>query len=251
VPAETALHPRPDAITRETLRSAQGDRRFAAVILDFDETIIDLEPQHTGAHSALCEELGANYLELPETMRKSSGMRIIDDIRQMRAHFGWRQSEDELFGRRQKHFDELCERAPLALMPGVEETVKALHERGYTLAITSSAVGSSIEKILNRLRLRACFDLIVDGSEVVHGKPDPEAYLLTARKLGVRPEECVVIEDSHVGVLAAKRAGMFCVAVPNPNAQTPQDVSAADVILPRIDAVLILLDARSAPPPAG
>jgi HAD superfamily hydrolase (TIGR01509 family) len=223
-----------------------------AIILDFDETLIDLEPQHHGAHAALCRDLGDDFETLPESLRKSSGMRIIDDIREMRAHFGWTQSEEELFVQRQRHFDELCESAPLELMAGVEHTVKTLHERGYTLAITSSAVGASIEKILRRLHLRHCFALIVDGSEVVHGKPDPEAYLLTARKLGVQPGECIVIEDSHVGVLAAKNAGMVCVAVPNPKAQTPQDVSAADVVVKRIDDVLTLLEsARSAPRPAG
>jgi HAD superfamily hydrolase (TIGR01509 family) len=210
------------------------------VVFDFDETLIDLEPQHTGAHSALCHDLGSNYADLPEAMRKSSGNRIVDDIRQMREHFGWSDSEEELFARRQRHFDDLCVSAPLELMAGVPETVTTLHARGFTLAITSSAVGSSIDAILRRLGLRDYFSLIVDGSEVVHGKPDPQAYLLTARRLGVRPEECVVIEDSHVGVLAAKRAGMFCIAVPNPRAQTPQDVSAADVILGRIDEVLTL-----------
>lgn len=238
MPAETPALPRADGIT--------------TVIFDFDETLIDLEPQHTGAHAALCRDLGADYLDLPEDMRTSSGMRIIDDIRQMRAHFGWRESEEELFERRQRHFDDLCENAPLELMAGVTGTVKTLHARGFTLAITSSAVGASIDAILRRLELRGHFALIVDGGEVIHGKPDPEGYLLTARKLGVQPEECVVIEDSHVGVLAAKRAGMFCVAVPNPRAQTPQDVSAADAMVRRIDEVLTLLDrARSAPPPAG
>ena len=76
-----------------------------------------------------------------------------------------------------------------------------------------------------------CFELIVDGSEVTHGKPHPEAYEVTARKLGVPPDACVVFEDSHVGVEAAKRAGMFCVAVRNPTARLPQDLSGADVSL--------------------
>ena len=76
-----------------------------------------------------------------------------------------------------------------------------------------------------------CFELIVDGSEVVHGKPHPEAYEVTARKLSVRPDACVVFEDSHVGVAAAKRAGMFCVAVRNPSARLTQDLSAADLAL--------------------
>ena len=222
-----------------------------AVIFDFDETIIDLEPQHTGAHAALCREMHASYLDMPESRRKSSGNRIIDDIREMRAHFGWTESEEVLMELRQRHFDALCETSDLQLMAGVRETVETLHQRGFTLAITSSAVGSSIDAILRRLQLRHFFTLIVDGSEVVHGKPDPEAYLLTARKLNVTPGECVVIEDSHVGVVAAKRAGMFCIAVPNPRALSVQDVSAADVVLTRIDEVLTLLDrARSAPPPA-
>lgn len=222
-------------------RGDLSTRAFAAIVFDFDETIIDLEPQHTGAHAALCRDLGDDYLAMPEERRKSSGMRIIDDIREMRAHFGWRWPEEELFARRQRHFDDLCANAPLALMPGVRETVETLHARGYTLAITSSAVASSIDAILRRLNLCDPFSLIVDGSEVVHGKPDPEAYLLTARKLGVKPAQCLVLEDSHVGVVAAKRAGMACVAIPNPRAQTRQDLSAADVVARRIDEVLTFL----------
>jgi HAD superfamily hydrolase (TIGR01509 family) len=222
-------------------RAELSTRVFAAIVFDFDETIIDLEPQHTGAHAALCRDLGSDYLSMPEERRTSSGMRIIDDIRAMRAHFGWTESEEALFTRRQLHFDDLCANAPLTLMPGVRETVETLHARDYTLAITSSAVGSSIDAILRRLQLRDAFSLIVDGSEVVHGKPDPEAYLLTARKLQVEPHECLVLEDSHVGVVAAKRAGMACVAIPNPRAQTVQDLSAADVIVQRIDEVLAIV----------
>jgi len=237
VPVETP-DPRLDGITQEPLRSAQSDGRFAAVVFDFDETIIDLERQHTGAYNALCNEMGADYSSMPEQMRKASGSRIIDDIREMRAHFRWEESEEELFARRQRHFDELCAQARLELMPGARETVNALHARGFSLAITSSAVASSIEAILIRLGLRDAFSVIVDGSEVVNGKPDPEAYLLTARRLAVQPEQCLVLEDSQVGVLAAKQAGMFCVAVPNPRAQSPQDLSAADLVVERMDDIL-------------
>lgn len=225
--AETRDHPRLDLSI------------FDAVILDFDETIIDLEPQHTAAHAALCRDYGADYEQMPESFRRGSGRRIIDDIRAMRAHFGWSASEDELFGRRQELFDAVCREANLEAMEGVRETIAKLRATGRPLAITSSAVKSSIEEILERLRLRDAFTLIVDGSEVTHGKPDPEAYLLTARKLGVAPERCLVFEDSHVGVVAAKRAGMFCVAVRNPRALERQDLSAADVIVGRMSEVTL------------
>ena len=201
------------------------------MIFDFDETIIDLEPQHTAAHEALCRTMESDYAAMPESFRKGSGRRIIDDVREMRAHFGWAEPEEELFALRQRFFDEICARAELVPMPGAVELIAALRERCATLAITSSAVRSSIEAILVRLGLREAFSLIVDGSEVTHGKPDPQAYLVTARKLGVAPETCVVVEDSEVGVLSAKRAGMFCIAVRNPNAQLRQDLSAADLVV--------------------
>lgn len=202
-----------------------------AYIFDFDETIIDLEPQHTAAHAALCRDLGCDYEQLPESFRTGSGRRIIDDIREMRAHFRWAQPEEELFERRQRHFDAVCRESRLEAMDGVIDAVRQLQTYGVPLAITSSAVRSSIEVILERLAIRDAFLLIVDGSEVVNGKPDPEAYLLTARKLGVQPNECVVFEDSHVGVVAAKRAGMYCIAVRNPHALQWQDLSEADVIV--------------------
>jgi HAD superfamily hydrolase (TIGR01509 family) len=200
------------------------------VIFDFDETIIDLEPQHTAAYAALCRDHGSRYEDLPESFRRGSGRRVIDDIREMRRHFRWSEPEEVLLARRLEHFDAACDAAGLALMDGVREMIAALRAKGIPLAITSSAVASSIERILDRCGLGGEFTLIVDGREVQHGKPDPEAYLLTAQKLGVDPRRCLVFEDSQVGVIAAKRAGMHCVAVRNPRAQERQDLSGAEVI---------------------
>jgi len=221
-------------------------RSATAVIFDFDETIIDLERQHTAAHEALCGAMGAEFARMPESFRKSSGRRIIDDIRDMRAHFDWSAPEEELFAMRQQFFDDVCARGELVAMPGVIDVIRDLRERGITMAIASSAVRSSIETILIRLGLRDAFTLIVDGSEVTNGKPDPEAYLVTARKLGVPPAECVVLEDSNVGVLAAKRAGMYCIAVRNPHAQIRQDLDAADVV---VDSMSQLVFRESRPSP--
>lgn len=234
--------PHPDSST-----SLLPDRPIAAVIFDFDETIIDLEPQHTAAYRALCRVQGSDYDEMPESFRLGSGRRIIDDVREMRAHFGWTATEDDLFALRQRLFDDICRESDLEPMDGVREAIEAIRATGLRMAITSSAVRSSIEEILVRLGLRDAFGLIVDGSEVVHGKPDPEAYLVTARRLGVASETCLVFEDSHVGVVAAKRAGMLCVAVRNPSARTRQDLSAADVSVDSLRELdLSALAARSA-----
>jgi beta-phosphoglucomutase len=203
---------------------------FDAAIFDFDETMIELEAQHTAASDALCRELGSDYRALPESFRLSSGRRILDEVREMRERFGWTRPLDELMSIRQRHFREACRAADLQLMPCVAGVVRALRGRGMRLAIASSAVGDEIDEILRRLGLRDAFELIVDGAQVALAKPDPEAYLVAARKLGVAPERCIVFEDSHVGVLAAKRAGAYCVAVRNPHARFPQDLSAADEV---------------------
>lgn len=204
---------------------------ITAALFDFDETMIDLERQHDAAHRALCRDMGSSYDEMPESFRFGSGRRIIDDVRDMRAHFGWTKPEDELYAIRHRYFLEECRSADLKLMPGVERAVRDLHGRGLRLAITSSAAGDAIDEILRRFGLRDLFETIVDGSEVARGKPDPAAYLITARKLGVDPAQCIVFEDSSAGVRAAKAAGMFCVAVRNPHARQTQDLDAADVIL--------------------
>ena len=204
---------------------------FDAAIFDFDETMIELEAQHTAASEALCRDLGGDYSALPESFRLSSGRRILDEVREMREQFGWNRPLEEVMVIRQRYFREACRASELRLLPGVADVVRALRERGLRLAIASSAVGDEIDEILRRVGIRDAFELIVDGAQVAHAKPDPEAYVVAAAKLGVAPERCIVFEDSHVGVLAAKRAGAYCVAVRNPHAHFPQDLSAADVVL--------------------
>lgn len=207
-----------------------------AAIFDFDETMIDLEEQHTAACVALCRAMGSRYEDMSETFRTMSGKRVIDDVRDMRSFFGWTRSVDDLLAERQRYFDEaIATSHDLQLMPGVDRFVRELHQRGFRLAIASSAVRNSIEAVLQRFNLRQFFEVIVDGSEVDRGKPDPQAFLVTAHHLRVAPAACVVFEDSAVGVRAAKAAGTFCIAVRNPNALTDQDLTPADLIVNSFD----------------
>ena len=220
-----------------TQRPRNFPHAIEAAIFDFDETMIDLEEQHTVASERLTASMGVQYTDLPEDYRKGSGRRVIDDVRDMRTFFRWDRSVEDLLAERQRYFDEEIASADLQLMSGVATFVRALHERGLTLAVTSSAVRNSIEAILQRFDLLRLFAVIVDGSEVKHGKPDPEAYLVTAGHLGLDPGQCVVFEDSNVGVRAAKAAGMYCIAVRNPNANIFQDLAAADLIVRSFEEV--------------
>ena len=140
-----------------------------------------------------------------------------------------------------QYLDELLlVRAQAPPMPGVPGALERLLRRGYRLALASSAEPEVIAVTLDTLRLRPLFEVVVSGVEVPRGKPAPDIFVETARRLAVAPAECVVIEDSRNGMLAAKAAGMRCVVVPCPTTAA-QDFGEADLRLgglPELDGRL-------------
>lgn len=128
----------------------------------------------------------------------------------------------------------------LRAFPGARDFVLACRRAGYKTALASSADPIKIETNLRLISLpMADWDAITTAEEVVHKKPAPDLFLVAARKLGLPPEQCVVIEDAINGIQAAKAAGMRCLAV----AQTfpASELQAADLIRPNL-ASLSLAD---------
>lgn len=115
-------------------------------------------------------------------------------------------------------------------MPGVREMLQKLHEAGFLLAIASSSPISRIETAVDYIGIRRYFSLLNSGENVARSKPAPDIYLDTAGKLGVEPAECVVLEDSGNGSIAAVSAGMACVGLRNPDSGD-QDLQKAKVII--------------------
>jgi HAD superfamily hydrolase (TIGR01509 family) len=99
--------------------------------------------------------------------------------------------------------------------PWAVRLLNAIKKGNFKLGLVSSAPKENIELVLTELNLEGIFDCIVFGQEVSESKPSPQIYLLAARKLKVAPKDCVVIEDSPLGVKAAKTAGMKCLAITN------------------------------------
>jgi len=97
------------------------------------------------------------------------------------------------------------------------------------LAIVSSTPKKNIDLVVETLGIEKYFKLFVNGDDVTEGKPSPQCFLLGAEKLGIPPEQCVVMEDAIVGVRAAKRAGMYCIAITNTCPR--QDIAEADVVV--------------------
>lgn len=98
-------------------------------------------------------------------------------------------------------------------LPGATDLVRSLRRHGQRIAVASSSIQPWVEACLDRLKLRSEFELLVTGSDVTNGKPHPEIYLLTAERLGVRPEDCLAFEDAPAGIESAKAAGMTVWAV--------------------------------------
>jgi beta-phosphoglucomutase-like phosphatase (HAD superfamily) len=108
--------------------------------------------------------------------------------------------------------------------------------------LVSSAPSENVDLVLSELNLAGIFNCIVFGQEVSESKPSPQIYLLAARRLQATPNDCVVIEDSPLGVKAAKTAGMKCLAVTNTHPR--QNLKEADMVvdsLQNVDLITLLM----------
>jgi HAD superfamily hydrolase (TIGR01509 family) len=120
-------------------------------------------------------------------------------------------------------------RTELKLRKGIIDFIKKVHGQ-YKLAVVSAAHIDTINSILNQFNLRENFDLVISATESKRNKPYPDCYLLAAEKLNVKPEDCMVLEDSESGVTAGSRAGCYVIALPTKFTKE-QDFSNADLVL--------------------
>jgi len=115
---------------------------------------------------------------------------------------------ERIADRKETIYRELVQRDGVRILPGARELLAALREAGIPRAIASSTPRQNLEAIFASTGLGEWFDAVVCGDDVIHGKPAPDIFLLAAERLGLAPADCVVIEDAHAGIEAAKRAGM-------------------------------------------
>lgn len=181
-----------------------------AVIWDVDGTLVDTAELHYHAWCVLAREIDKTYSRAD--FAATFGWRNPEIIPKV---FGPGFSEREILelGERKENYYRAEASKGLELLPGVRRLIKALQQAGISQAIGSSAPRANLELILEMTKLKATFGAVVAMEDVVRGKPHPDVFLLAAEKLGVPPEQCVVIEDAPVGVQAAKAGGMRAVGV--------------------------------------
>jgi HAD superfamily hydrolase (TIGR01509 family) len=136
----------------------------------------------------------------------------------------------EIHKRKTALFVELIETGKLPLRPGVHRFMKEAMDAGLKIAVCTTSNEQTAKVITEKILSDIKFDLVLAGDVVSKKKPDPEIYNLALSKLGLKPEECFVVEDSKIGVIAAKAAGMKVIVTTNGYTEKA-DVSAGDIIV--------------------
>lgn len=187
-----------------------------AVIFDLDGVIVDTAHYHYLAWKRLAKELGFDLtLEQNELLKGVSRMRSLEIILDLGGIELSEAEKERIANKKNGWFVEYVnEMKPEEIFPGVKELLKSIRSKGLKMGLASSS--KNAHAVINLLNIENEFDAIVDGTMIIHSKPDPEIFLLAASKLGVVPAECVVFEDAEAGVEAALAAGMKCVGVGSP-----------------------------------
>jgi len=183
-----------------------------AVIFDMDGLLADTEWPDFLAWQELFREHGGD-LTLEEWLGEVGVWGATTIKSRFAALRGSREGMDAALARRRSRHRELV--GGIAPLPGVEALLAALAGRGIPCGVASSSDRDWVGFVLGTLGLRERLPVVVTGDDVATRKPAPDVYLEAAARLDVRPEGCVALEDSAVGVTAAIAAGMRCVAVPN------------------------------------
>jgi beta-phosphoglucomutase family hydrolase len=180
-----------------------------AVLFDLDGVIVDSRPQHLAAWHEFARSEGITHDS--DYFTRTFGLRNDAIIGGLLADIS---SDDlrRLAARKEELFRSLA-RGNLEALPGVRELLDWLDERGAPKAIVTSTPRSNLDLVLETLELAGRFDALVAEEDAAKGKPDPEGFLVAARRLGVPPERCIVIEDAPAGLQAAKAGGMRAIGV--------------------------------------
>lgn len=186
-------------------------REFGAYLFDCDGTIADSMPLHYIAWKQALSEWNCDFDE--KLFYAWGGMPIAEIISTLNKQHNLNMVVEAVCERKENAYYELLPQ--LKAVPEVVQHIEAQHGR-IPFAVVSGSTRESVVASLTTLKLLDKFDVLVCAGDYKKGKPDPEAFLLAASKLGVQPADCLVFEDTEMGIQAATAAGMHSVRIPPP-----------------------------------
>lgn len=187
--------------------------KLKGCIFDLDGVICDTAKYHYQAWKRLATELSFTFtLADNERLKGVSRMDSLNILLEIGGIQRSGEEKEELARKKNGWYTELiCQMKSSDILPGVLPFFQQLRQQNVAIALGSASKNAGI--ILEKLEITPYFDAIVDGTAVQHAKPNPEVFFMAAKKLGFKPDECIVFEDAAAGIEAAKRAGMYSVGV--------------------------------------
>ncbi len=206
-----------------------------AVIFDMDGVLVDTEDIHGEAWIKTFADHGIN-LTKEKYLEEFSGHNSNVIVRQvMEKHNRPLDNVDEIIYKKTEYAHLLLKNRVHPLL-GVKELISNLYMKKYKLGLASSSGMQVVSTVLSSLDLEGKFMVVHSGEAVKHGKPNPDIYVQTAALLEVPVEQCVVIEDSKVGIIAARSAGMKCIGIMN-GRNKKEDLQHANIIAENFDQI--------------
>ncbi len=200
-----------------------------AVIFDMDGLLIDSEPLWQQAEIAIFKQV--EIILIPSMCMQTKGLRIDEVVEYWYKKYPW----DKLskLQVQQAIVDKLIEliHTEGKALVGVEDAINFVKAKNLKVALASSSSYKIINAALEKLNIADDFEIIYSAESETLGKPHPGVYLTTAEKLGVSPQNCLALEDSLNGVLAAKAAQMKCIAIPEMSENHNPKFAIADMVL--------------------
>lgn len=199
------------------------------VIFDMDGVIVDTEPVHHYAYNQHFKKL--NIEVSPEMYASFTGNSTKNTYEKIKANFDVVEEIPDLIETKRNLFNDAFDsKEDLCLIEGVENLIKELNSNGMQLVLASSSANVTIDRVFTRFGLHKYFTHLVSGEDFPNSKPHPAIFQHAAKLSGTSVENCIVIEDSTNGILAAKAAGIFCIGYDSINTKL-QDYSKADIVI--------------------
>jgi beta-phosphoglucomutase len=184
------------------------------VIFDLDGVLVSTDEFHYRSWQRLCDEEGFSFFDhnFNHQFRGVARFKCVEILLTAAGKHATKQLVHEIAERKNNYFIELLENVTdNELLPGSKHMLAELQKLGVKIAVASNSRNAKM--IIEKVGIGQYLDVIVDGFDLKNSKPDPEPFLLAAQRIGLPPEECVVIEDAVSGIQAAQAAGMASLGI--------------------------------------
>lgn len=206
------------------------NNKIKAVIFDLDGVIVSTDDLHYQAWNYMAMKHQIYFDKtINHRLRGVSRMESLEIILERSNKIFSEEEKNDLAKEKNEYYIQLLKTlSPKDILPNVDLVIKRLKDKGIKVAIGSSSKNAL--NILKQIKRNQSFDAVADGNDITHSKPDPEVFLVAAKKLNVEPEACMVIEDAQAGIVAAKNASMIAVAISDAKLSDLSDYKIDDLI---------------------